>query len=136
MITALIIGGIVSTVMSLFTIGHCAIAIVSDNNLSKFFINKEVKSNSFVIGVLSIYFLNLIIGIVLNWVFYFVVTNSPNLNSDFYFYLIKILLSSLILFGGLLFSFLFKIFWKHIIPEVLIFISLYLWLMPKLTSLV
>ena len=136
MIIAIVVGIITCTVMSLFTIGHVAIAIVSDKNLSILFINREVKSNEFLIGVIVIHLLNLIIGVAFSLFFYFVADIFVKQGIEFYMYIIQIFLSFLFLFGGLLFCFLLKTVWKHFLLEVLMFIVLYLWVMPGITSLV
>ena len=125
MIINFLYGIIIGTVMSLFTIGHLSISIVADNKLSKLFLNKNLKPNKFLIGVLIIHLFNLILGLAFSILFYFIF-------DDF----IQLTITLLLVFGGIISALLLKPFWKHVFLETTVFILLYIWIMPLIASFV
>ena len=124
MIINLVFGIIIGSVMSLFTIGHLSVSMVADEKLSKLFLNKNFKSNKFLIAVLIIHFFNLILGLAFSILFYFVF-------DDF----IQLTITLLIIFGGIILVLILKPFWKHVFLETAVFILLYIWLMPLISSI-
>ena len=124
MIINLVFGIIIGSVMSLFTIGHLSVSMVTDEKLSKLFLNKNFKSNKFLIAVLIIHFFNLILGLAFSILFYFVF-------DDF----IQLTITLLIIFGGIILVLILKPFWKHVFLETAVFILLYIWLMPLISSI-
>ncbi|MDP7194163.1 MAG: hypothetical protein QF496_01120 [Dehalococcoidia bacterium] len=124
MIINLVFGIIIGSVMSLFTIGHLSVSMVTDEKLSKLFLNKNFKSNKFLIAVLIIHFFNLILGLAFSLLFYFIF-------DDF----IQLTITLLIIFGGIILVLILKPFWKHVFLETAVFILLYIWLMPLISSI-
>ena len=124
MIIYLVFGIIIGSVMSLFTIGHLSVSMVADEKLSKLFLSKNFKSNKFLIAVLIIHFLNLILGLAFSILFYFVF-------DDF----IQITITLLFVLGGILLALILKPFWKHMFLETVVFILLYIWIMPLISSI-
>ena len=124
MIINLVFGIIIGSVMSLFTIGHLSVSMVADEKLSKLFLNKNFKSNKFLIAVLIIHFFNLILGLAFSILFYFVF-------DDF----IQLTITLLIIFGGIILVLILKPFWKHVFLETAVFILLYIWVMPLISSI-
>jgi len=124
MIINLVFGIIIGSVMSLFTIGHLSVSMVADEKLSKLFLNKNFKSNKFLIAVLIIHFFNLILGLAFSLLFYFIF-------DDF----IQLTITLLIIFGGIILVLILKPFWKHVFLETAVFILLYIWLMPLISSI-
>ena len=124
MIINLVFGIIIGSVMSLFTIGHLSVSMVADEKLSKLFLSKNFKSNKFLIAVLIIHFLNLILGLAFSILFYFVF-------DDF----IQITITLLFVLGGILLALILKPFWKHMFLETVVFILLYIWIMPLISSI-
>ena len=125
MIINFVFGIIIGTVMSLFTIGHLSISIVADNKLSKLFLNKNLKPNNFLIAVLIIHLFNLILGLAFSILFYYVFDNF-----------IQLTITLLFVFGGIIIALLLKPFWKHVFLETTVFILLYIWIMPLISSIV
>tara|TARA_B110000014_G_C19935201_1_gene483838 strand:- start:101 stop:478 length:378 start_codon:yes stop_codon:yes gene_type:complete len=125
MIINLVFGIIIGSVMSLFTIGHLSVSMVADDKLSKLFLNKNFKSNKFLIAVLIIHFFNLILGLAFSVLFYFVF-------DDF----IQLTITLLFVFGGIIVALILKPFWKHVFLETTVFILLYIWIMPLISSIV
>jgi len=124
MIINLVFGIIIGSVMSLFTIGHLSVSMVTDEKLSKLFLIKNFKSNKFLIAVLIIHFFNLILGLAFSLLFYFIF-------DDF----IQLTITLLIIFGGIILVLILKPFWKHVFLETAVFILLYIWLMPLISSI-
>jgi hypothetical protein len=124
MIINLVFGIIIGSVMSLFTIGHLSVSMVTDEKLSKLFLNKNFKSNKFLIAVLIVHFFNLILGLAFSLLFYFIF-------DDF----IQLTITLLIIFGGIILVLILKPFWKHVFLETAVFILLYIWLMPLISSI-
>ncbi len=124
MIINLVFGIIIGSVMSLFTIGHLSVSMVADEKLSKLFLNKNFKSNKFLIAVLIVHFFNLILGLAFSLLFYFIF-------DDF----IQLTITLLIIFGGIILVLILKPFWKHVFLETAVFILLYIWLMPLISSI-
>ena len=124
MIINLVFGIIIGSVMSLFTIGHLSVSMVADEKLSKLFLNKNFKSNKFLIAVLIIHFFNLILGLAFSILFYFVFDNF-----------IQLTITLLFVFGGITLALILKPFWKHVFLETAVFIFLYIWIMPLISSI-
>ncbi|MBM32489.1 MAG: hypothetical protein CL764_06520 [Chloroflexi bacterium] len=121
MIISIVFGIIISSVMSLITIGHFSIAMISDRSFFQILVNKKIKSNKFVLLVLFIHLLHLICGFVLSILFHLVSGN-----------LLQILFTVFLFSLGIITSYLFRFLWKHIIIQMILFIIGYIWIMPML----
>lgn len=125
MIIYLVFGIIIGSVMSLFTIGHLSISMVADHKLSKLFLNKNFKSNKFLAAVLVIHLFNLILGLAFSILFYFI-----------FYDFIQLTFTLLIVFAGIIIALILKPFWKHVFLETTVFILLYIWMMPLISSII
>ena len=125
MIISIVFGIIISSVMSLITIGHFSIAMISDRNFFQVMINKKVKSNRFLLFVFLIHLTHLICGFVLSIIFFLISGN-----------LLQILFTIFVGFLGIIICYLFRTFWKHIIIQMILFIIGYIWIMPILPLLI